>query len=363
MALLELDGVKKAYGDVDVLSGVDLEVDSGTFTVVCSMPAAGKSVLARIVCGLEPVDAGRVFLRGEDITTVGPGGRNIGYVPQSFALYPHYSVERNIAYPLQLDKLPAAEIGPRVRAIAEMLGVADLLGSRVDQISGGQKQRVALARGLVKQTSVFVLDDPLVGLDFKLREQLVDDLRGMQRQLGATFVYLTSQPLETMTLGEVVSVLHDGRVVETGRMPGVYLRPGHVATMQLLGFPRANVIEATVEGGSARSELLSVDVTGLPAGTTSVLLGIRPENLELFDPVPGAIRIPLRLQIVEDLGSDSVIHLEAGSRTLTACVPTHALGDPDTLELEAGWVRPESVQVFDATSGRALGVGQSVAHV
>ena len=177
MIAIELRAIAKQYGRAQILKDVDLRVEAGTFTVVFGLPACGKSVLVRLLTGLEKPGAGQILLRGTEATRIDAGGRNIGYVPQSFALYPHFSVYDNISYPLDLIKFPKPQIDRAVRQIAEQLKIDHLLSKNPGQLSGGEKQRVALARGVVKQTDIYILDDPLVGLDFKLREQMFDDLK------------------------------------------------------------------------------------------------------------------------------------------------------------------------------------------
>ncbi|MEX1346180.1 MAG: ATP-binding cassette domain-containing protein, partial [Desulfobacterales bacterium] len=218
MLAIELRSIAKKYGRVEVLRDFDLDVEAGTFTVVFGLPACGKSVLVRLLTGLERPSAGHILLRGNKATKVDSGGRNIGYVPQSFALYPHFSVYNNISYPLDLIKSPKSRIEDAVKQIAGQLKIDHLLGKYPDQLSGGEKQRVALARGVVKHTDIYILDDPLVGLDFKLREQMFDDLKSMQQSLAATFLYTTSDPLEALALADKVAVLDGGRIVEAGNL-------------------------------------------------------------------------------------------------------------------------------------------------
>ncbi|MFZ9702532.1 MAG: ABC transporter ATP-binding protein, partial [Candidatus Nanopelagicales bacterium] len=184
MAQLALDvkGLSKSYGNKVVLDNLSFTAAMNDFSVVCGKPGNGKSVLVRTIMGLETVDAGSIIVRGKDVAQVSAGERNIGYVPQSFALYPHYSVKENIEYPLVLSKASEAEKKEAVERVSELLRIKDLLHKKPDQLSGGQKQRVAIARGLAKSTDVYVLDDPLVGLDFKLRERLIDDLRKTQEE-------------------------------------------------------------------------------------------------------------------------------------------------------------------------------------
>ena len=205
---LTLTGVFKGYGSTQVLENCTMSVNPGDFYVVSGAPSSGKSVLLRIVLGLEPADAGSVHLGGKDVTSEGPQERHVGYVPQSFALFRTSPCERTVSD--ALDKVGKVEMQETLDRVCELLAIEDFLDKRPDQLSGGQKQRTAIARGLAKQTDFFVLDDPLVGLDFKLRERLIDDLKATRSALGVTFLYSTSDSLESLLLASRVGVLADG---------------------------------------------------------------------------------------------------------------------------------------------------------
>jgi ABC-type sugar transport system ATPase subunit len=374
---IDFRGVGKRYGTTAVLDGLDLPVAEGDFVVVYGPPASGKSVLMRLLMGLEHPTNGRVWLRGEDVTTVPAADRNIGYVPQSFALYPHLSVAENIAYPLKLAKEPRGSIGPVVRHAAEMLAITPLLGKRPEQLSGGQKQRVAIARGIAKRTGIYVFDDPLAGLDFKLREQLVDDLRALQRETGATFVYTTSDPLEALTLADTVAVLDGGRVVEHGDPEALYREPAHARTMTLLGFPRANLLGGAL---SRRGEAMTCEVgpfafpveparDGVEPGP--VLVGIRPEDVTLgrpgapVDGPAGTLRADARVLLREDLGGEEIVYLDCGGTALTTVVrhagtePADARVAPDIDAPATVAIRPADLLLFAPGDGRRLGRGAS----
>ena len=338
--LLELTGVAKAYGLRPLLTGVDLVVPEGAFTVLFGAPSAGKSVAMRIVMGLEKPDAGTVTLRGVDVTAHAPADRNIGYVPQSFALYPHYSVYDNIAYPLTMAKMPKREAAPIVERAAAMLKISDLVAKRPDQLSGGQKQRVAIARGIAKQTDLFILDDPLAGLDFKLREQLVDDLRELQAESGATFLYTTSDAIEALTLADEMAVLAAGRVAEHGSPERLYDDPRSADTMRLLGFPQATFLDGAVserDGGrwcEAGPFGFPVELGPAWAGRP-VTVGVRPESIAVASPVtpappthgangatpPGArLQATARVLLREDLGGEEIVYLDVDGTPLTTVV-------------------------------------------
>lgn len=368
---VRLEGVTKRFGREVVLDAADLEVREGSFTVLLGAPASGKSTLLRLLMGLETPTSGRVWLRGEDVSRTPAGERNIGYVPQSFALYPHLSVFDNIAYPLKLARAPRSETETAVHEAAASLGIGDLLRKSPDQLSGGQKQRVAIARGVVKQTEVFVLDDPLTGLDFKLREQLFDDFRALQQNLRATFVYATADTLEAQMLADDVQILADGRVVEAGDFEMVYNMPQHVKTVALLGFPKANIVSGRLElHGSAhvlKTPLFELPVTDLPttdpAATKSgeeVQVAIRPQDIRFHQaPSTSLLSFAAELTLIENLGGEFVAYLQAQDLLLTSVVRYDALAGlaegPVTVA-----VAPENVVIYDATGRRLARAGRVV---
>jgi ABC-type sugar transport system ATPase subunit len=361
---LELRGLSKRYGPRAVLQGVDLTVEAGTFLVVFGPPACGKSVLLRLITGLEKPAAGTISLRGRDAAGQSPAERNIGYVPQSFALYPHYSVRDNIAYPLTLMQLPRGEIEPKVQEVAKQLKIGHLLGKLPSQLSGGEKQRVALARGIVKPTDLFVLDDPLTGLDFKLREQLFDDLKAMQSALGATFVYMTSDPLEALALADQVAVLDGGRVIETGPIEAVYRRPAHVRTMELLGVPPSNRLAGFVRRreGQVRCQTglfeFALDASTPLADGARVDVAIRPQDVALGGEGGDALlRCTAEVMFEEDLGAEVVLFLRAGGALLVAVAPHAERRERLPDERVTVGVHPAAVAVFTADGGARLGQG------
>lgn len=369
MSAIELRGVEKSYGKRKVLSGVDLRVEAGTFLVVLGPPACGKSVLVRLLTGLEAPSAGSISLRGQDAAGRSPAERDIGYVPQSFALYPHYDVHTNIAYPLSLMGMARSEIEPKVQKVAAQLKIAHLLSKRPNQLSGGEKQRVALARGIVKPTDIFLLDDPLTGLDFKLREQLFDDLKQMQQDLGATFVHMTSDPLEALALAERIAILDGSKVLSTGPVEEIYRRPDHLRAMELLGAPPANRLDGVlrVKGGQVICEAglfcFGVELASKEAAQDGrpVQVAIRPQHLSLQPADAGLVRCQAELVLEEDLGAELVVFLRAGGTPLVALVP-HADRAGPVPESVAVGVRPPDAVVFAADSGVRLGQG-SAAHV
>jgi ABC-type sugar transport system ATPase subunit len=321
MSIIELRRLTKSYGTKAVLCDANLSVAPGDFTVIFGLPNSGKSVLVRLLTGLESPDSGQILLRGADVTALGPGGRNIGYVPQAFALYPHFTVRQNISYPLDLAGVPRAQVEPEVQRVAGLLGIAELLDRKPDQLSGGQKQRVAVARGLVKQTDVYVLDDPLAGLDFKLRERLIDDLRRTQEVLKATFVYITSDAVEALMLARTLAVLSAGEIVESGPPERLYHAPARAETMRYVAFPHANFFRGMLGADGARPTVrtplfeVALDGDGSPA-TGDVEVAIRPEKVRIGG-VPGGLELRAQVLLREDLGGEDIVYCDVDGHHLT----------------------------------------------
>ncbi len=372
MIAVEFRDIRKEYNRRPVLHDVNLAVEVGKFMVILGAPACGKSVLLRLLTGLESPTTGQVLMRGEDVTRVPAGERNIGYIPQSFALYPHYSVYDNIAYPLKLLHVPRPEVDQVVRQAAELLKITHLLNKYPDQCSGGEKQRVAIARGIVKNTDIFVLDDPLTGLDFKLREQLFDDMRQMQDTLKATFIYTTSDPLEALMLAQDVAVVDAGTVVEAGPLSQVYAQPNHVSTMHLLGYPQTNLIAGQINAqGRCQTGLFEfpVQVKSSDSYAGNVMIALRPKDIELDPAVSaGLLTFPARVALQEDLGGEVMLHLETNgtangaangatnsTRLLTVIRHDrmHAINEEHVMI----GVNPRSLVVYSADNGNRIGQG------
>lgn len=353
MAAVEYRSVTKSFGGTLALDNVSLAIDEGRFTVLCGPPKSGKSTLFRLLVGLDRPDSGRILVGGKDITDDPPRSRRFGYVPQSFALYPHLSVYDNIAYPLRLAHAPKAEIGRRVDDAAKMLSIGHLLQKTPDQLSGGEKQRVAIARGLVRDVSVFVLDDPLVGLDYKLRERLMDELKELCEQLRTTFFYATSDSLEALTMAQTLVFMDGGRVIERADPLSIYNEPQNVRSIELIGFPKANVWPASLRAGRVEDGALGFAApSGLADGP--VRLGLRPEDLHLDH--SRALKLDGTVRIVEHLGSEIVVHLDVEGRPMTAAFA--AAGSPPPIDSAVPVsIDPARIMLFDPADGRRLGRG------
>ena len=363
-----MENISKTYSGTPVLTDLTFSAMPGDLTVIYGPPASGKSVLVRVLTGLEKADSGQIVLRGQDVTHEAPAERNIGYVPQSFALYPHLTVRSNISYPLDLSHVPASESREVVATAAAMLKIEEHLDKKPDQLSGGQKQRVAIARGIAKRTDFFVLDDPLAGLDFKLREQLVDDLRGLNTATGASILYVTSDVIEAMTLADELSVLSAGSVIEHGLPETLYRDPRNVGTMALVGFPPANFVRGSLQRRGDQSWCttslfaFSVDIP-FDRPSTEVIVGFRPERLLLShsgsDPDGAAgrtLQFAASVVLREDLGGEDIVYLAASGESLTMVDRDHLRGD-DLDQVVTVSIFPQNLVLFDATTGERIGRG------
>lgn len=361
--LVEFSSVSKSFGGDPVLDGLDFSVDEGEFAVLFGQSASGKSVLLRTLLGLESPDEGTVTLRGNNAADTKPGDRKIGYVPQSFALFPGKTVGENIAYPLTVAKESKEIINDAVERVARLLDIPELVDRTPDQLSGGQKQRVAIARGLVLDTDLYVLDDPLVGLDFKLREKLIDDLRTTREALDVTFLYATADATEALALATRVAVLADGTIQDYGDPTSVYRRPQRFATMSTLCFPQANRMPVSLDGSTATTPWGSFETTvvgDLSDGDSDIEALVRPEHIELL-PEPGSRVIGGRATVMlrEDLGAEEIVYLEADGHQFTSVVRADS-ADLTALrlgELVDFGISAEAVVFF--TDGGRIGQGGS----
>jgi len=318
-------------GAVDAIRDVDLEIRSGEFFVLLGPSGCGKSTLLNLIAGLDRLTAGEIRYaeRPADAPArnifLAPRERNAAMVFQSYALYPHLDVGRNIAFPLRIAKVPTAEIGPAVEKTARLLGIENLLDRKPAELSGGQRQRVAIARALVRKPRVFLLDEPLSNLDAQLRAGTRMELKRLQRELGVTTVYVTHDQTEAMTLGDRMALLKDGNLIQVGTPLEVYSDPQTPFAATFVGSPPMNLLPARVIEDAGRLAVQTADALfRLPAaeeqkimtwGAQEVLVGIRPEHLQ-----PAAERsaqaLAGRVKTVEHLGRETLVHVEVSGQGL-----------------------------------------------
>lgn len=320
---LTLSGVKKAHGTVAVLRGLDIEVLEGELFVLVGPSGCGKTTLLRAVAGLAELDAGRILLRGIDITAVPAEARNVAMVFQDYALYPHMTVRNNLAFGLKRHRVPRDEIPRRIERVARMLDIEALLGRKPHQLSGGQQQRVALGRAIVREPALFLMDEPLSNLDAQIRSNTRAELKELQRRLGVTTLYVTHDQVEAMTIADRLAVMNQGRLEQVGRPLEVYQAPATLFVAQFLSTPRLNVLDGEMvtgmEGAAVRTPVALFPV--VDAGIAGPLrVGIRPEWLRLSaQPVPEAKA--LEVSLVEPLGAEILVHARWASGELIARAP------------------------------------------
>jgi multiple sugar transport system ATP-binding protein len=319
MAEITLENVTKRFGDVAAVDDVSLEIADGEFLVLVGPSGCGKSTLLRLIAGLEEISDGTIAIGGRDVTDLAPRSRDVAMVFQSYALYPHMSVRQNLGYGLKARGTPKPEIAQRVDAVAELLGLEQLLERRPAQLSGGQRQRVAMGRAIVRQPQAFLLDEPLSNLDAKLRVGMRASLAQLHQRLATTTVYVTHDQTEAMTLGQRVAVMRDGRILQVDRPQALYAKPRNVFIAAFIGSPAMNLAEATVEGDAVSFGGLRVPLAGTRhPGGGRVVLGIRPESFEDAAFAPGLPTISVQVEVVEELGSDSHVFFHVDAAPMTA---------------------------------------------
>ncbi|TFL18329.1 ABC transporter ATP-binding protein [Jannaschia formosa] len=347
MADLALRSLTKAYGQTEVLHGIDLTVADGEFVVLVGPSGCGKSTTLRLIAGLEDVTAGAIEIGGRDVARLEPKQRDIAMVFQNYAIYPHMSVRKNIAFGLRSSNLPKADKARRVDEVAELLGMTPLLDRKPNQLSGGQRQRVAIGRAMVRDPKVFLFDEPLSNLDAQLRTQMRLEIKKLHQRVGTTIVFVTHDQVEAMTLADRIVIMKDGHIRQVGTPSEVYRSPADTFVARFIGAPSMNLIEGHAVSGTVT--LASGGTMPLARGKGDVLLGVRPDDLH---PVDGPALIEGRVTVQEPLGPDTLIYVETRAGEIIAKADARtppAVGS--TVRLGAA---PEDVHLFDRESGLAV---------
>jgi len=322
MAEVLLSSVSKRFDDVTAVDRMDLAVADGEFVVLLGPTGAGKTTTLRLVAGLEKADQGKITIAGQDMTTAPPTVRDVSFVFQQYSLYPHLSVFDNLAFPLRspVRRVPEDEIRQRVNEIAEMLRIPDKLQNKATQLSGGEMQRVAIGRALVRAPQIYLMDEPLSSLDAKLRSEMRIELKRIQKELGATLLYVTHDQIEAMTMANRIGVIDQGRLIQVGVPREIYENPSNVYVATRLGQPAINLIpHDLIPAGSA------------PSGTATI--GARTEHIRIHKAANGAAQGTV--QWIEHLGDQNHLHLTVGDRKITTLVePDTDLAVHDRVSLE-----------------------------
>ena len=358
MATVTFKGAQRWYpgASAPAVAGLDLEIQDGEFMVLVGPSGCGKSTTLRMLAGLEPVDAGGVFIGDRDVTGVPPKDRDIAMVFQNYALYPHMTVAENMGFALRMAKMKSAERKERVLTAAQMLGLTDYLERKPRALSGGQRQRVAMGRAIVRNPSVFCMDEPLSNLDAKMRVQTRADIARLQAELGTTTVYVTHDQVEAMTMGHRVAVMNDGELQQVDAPLTLYDRPANLFVAGFIGSPRMNLIETqAVEGYAAVGDIRVPVPPGQDGVRETVTLGVLPEAFRLVPAGQGGLA--MEVLMVEELGADSYVHAFAdiGDERQLLIVRAQERGRVQKGDVVHALPEPSQVHVFDTGTGARLG--------
>jgi multiple sugar transport system ATP-binding protein len=336
MSFLKIGNLRKAYGAVEILKGITLEIEEGDFLVLVGPSGCGKSTLLNTIAGLEPITSGDIAINGRSVQGLPPSQRDIAMVFQSYALYPNMTVAGNIAFGMEIRKVPKAEREKAIARVADMLQIAHLLGRKPSQLSGGQRQRVAMGRALVRNPQVFLFDEPLSNLDAKLRVDMRTEIKRLHQRMKTTIVYVTHDQIEAMTLATKIAVLQDGVLQQFGTPAEIYNDPVNMFVADFMGSPAMNLLSGTIEENGAGLQLSLERSSGEPiklpvapgkealAAHTGrqVIFGIRPEALTDPDGADRNARMVAEgdclIEVVEPAGSDTFAVTKLGGKETVA---------------------------------------------
>ena len=337
MQALKVQDVKKSFGAIDVLKGIDLAIEPGQFLILVGPSGCGKSTLLNMVAGLESVSSGKLYIGENDVTDLDPKDRNIAMVFQSYALYPNMTVKENISFGLEIRKTPKAEQEVIVDKVAKMLQIEPLLKRKPKELSGGQRQRVAMGRALARDPSIYLFDEPLSNLDAKLRVEMRSEIKELHRRTGKTIVYVTHDQIEAMTLADVIAVMKDGEIQQFGSPQEIYDNPSNQFVAGFMGSPSMNFVPCTVEkeeerffvalesAGERHRVPVETVVPGLAAKVgQTVVLGIRPEQVtQVSEDKPDSMTVPCEVESIEPTGPDTLVTIRLnGVKTVCRIHPT-----------------------------------------
>jgi lactose/L-arabinose transport system ATP-binding protein len=359
MSGLKLRGVRKSFGALEVIKGVDLDIESKEFVVFVGPSGCGKSTLLRMIAGLEEITSGDIDIGGVRVNDIDPSKRGIAMVFQTYALYPHMSVRENMGFALRFAGVPKPEIAKQVDEAARILELGPLMNGRPTELSGGQRQRVAIGRAIVRHPEVFLFDEPLSNLDAELRVHMRIEIARLHKELATTIIYVTHDQVEAMTLADKIVVLREGLVAQVGTPLQLYDDPDNLFVAGFIGSPKMNFLEGIVETVGGGSATLSLTVFGGKTVTALVgtevkkgdrlMVGIRPEHFT----ETGSAALPVTVEIIEHLGGETFAY----ARPTTGDVITIRVAPERSRELKSGQTidakfDPKSVLLFDAKGER-----------
>ncbi|MDR6819927.1 multiple sugar transport system ATP-binding protein [Neorhizobium sp. 2083] len=349
MGSVNISQARKSYGALEILHGVSVDIANGEFVVLVGPSGCGKSTLLRMIAGLEAISGGEIAIDGKVVNALAPKERDIAMVFQSYALYPHMTVEANMGFSLRLGGAPKEEIKARVAEAAKMLGLEDYLKRYPKHLSGGQRQRVAMGRAMVRKPKVFLFDEPLSNLDAKLRVQMRSEIKQNHQRLKTTTVYVTHDQIEAMTMADRIVVMNGGVVEQVGSPLELYDRPANLFVAGFIGSPSMNILSGRIENGSFRTaDGTAFVVPGLERfGSRDVRLGIRPEHLSL-----DAGGLAAEIVTVEPTGSETQVVLRLGGHDMVGVFRERIMQAPgEKLSVSVDATR---VHLFDPQTGKRL---------
>ncbi|TPI56338.1 MULTISPECIES: sn-glycerol-3-phosphate ABC transporter ATP-binding protein UgpC [unclassified Mesorhizobium] len=349
MAQVAISKVAKAFGTVKVLHEVSVDISDGQFVVLVGPSGCGKSTLLRMVAGLETVSGGTIAIGDRVVNHLPPAKRDIAMVFQNYALYPHKTVEQNMAFALKLRKTDPAVVAERVKRAADILDLNPYLKRYPRQLSGGQRQRVAMGRAIVRNPQVFLFDEPLSNLDAKLRVQMRTEIKELHQRLKTTTIYVTHDQIEAMTMADKIVVMRDGRIEQVGAPLELFDRPANLFVAGFIGSPSMNLLKGVARKGGVdiAGALFPVAPGSAAEEGRAVVYGVRPEHLEIH-----ADGVPAKISVVEPTGSETLVFLRFGDGEMVALFrERHDFKPGDTLKLRP---RLDHIHLFDAETGRRL---------
>lgn len=344
MADVNIADIRKSYGSVEVLHGLNVHIEDGEFVALVGPSGCGKSTLLRMIAGLEPVNGGTISIGERVVNNLPPAERDIAMVFQTYALYPHKSVAENMGFALKVAKVDKAEIARRVKEAAEILSLTEYLDRKPRHLSGGQRQRVAMGRAIVRDPQVFLFDEPLSNLDAKLRIQMRTEIKQLHQRLKTTTVFVTHDQIEAMTLADRIVVMQSGRIEQVGTPLELYDNPANTFVATFIGAPSMNLLVAQRAEGTVA--IGGQEFHG-PPGTGKTLMGVRPEHLLLAEE-----GLAMEVQVVEPTGSETMVFLKFEGQAVTAVFrERHAFEPGQVIHLRPD---PDHIHIFDAESGMRL---------
>jgi len=341
MAVVKIQDIRKSYGSVEVIHGVNVDIADGEFVALVGPSGCGKSTLLRMIAGLEPINSGTIAIGERVVNNLPPAERDIAMVFQTYALYPHKSVAENMGFALKVAKVNRAEIDKRVKEAAEILSLTEYLDRKPRHLSGGQRQRVAMGRAIVRDPQVFLFDEPLSNLDAKLRIQMRTEIKELHQRLKTTTVFVTHDQIEAMTLADRIVVMQGGNIEQIGTPLDLYDNPANEFVATFIGAPSMNLVKAKLSGGQIH---VGGQTYAGPTGDGTVNMGIRPEHLILSDN-----GLEMEVKVIEPTGSETMVFLRFEDQHITAVFrERHAFTPGQTIHLAPD---PAHIHCFDAASG------------